>query len=287
MTAEKTAIGIDYFDDIYHVARVIHGGGRPSIQALVQYEQSQMKNHPLLEGGEIVMSVPDDKIIVKDIHLETVGGVDLNDQARFEMTKSLLDDDTDFYLDVIDTGIENRYIALAIHRQTLNDDIIDPFSQTTNLLQKPRGLTRGIALGEGYIAFCRPHGGELICLANYVNDLLSICFVLRQHIVGLSYLNIGRLDLSTRQGQKAFAMELKTMINFKLANFFENGITLPLTALLVSGNKIDDTIMSELGRYFPVSVNRPQFNTGFFSEPEEASSIPLENYLVALGLANN
>lgn len=287
MPTEKAIIGIDYHNGVYHVARVIHGGGRPRIEALVRYEKSQLKNHHLLKGDEIIMAVPDDKVIVKNLHLETVGGVDLDGQSRFEMTQSLLDNDTDFCLDVIDTGIENRYLALAIHRQTIVDEIINPFNKVAQMSQQPHGLARSVALGNGYVTFCHPHGGELVCLADHADGLLSVCFVLRRHIVGLSYINTDKLDLGARQGRQAFAMELKTVINFNLGTFFENGITLPLTALQISGERMDDTVMSELGRYFPVSVTKPQFNTGFFTELDESDSIPIENYLIALGLVNN
>jgi len=284
---ERAAIGIDYHNGVYHVARVIHGGGRPRIEALVRYEKSQLKDHRLLKGGEVIMAVPDDKVIAKNLYLETVGGVDLDGQSRFEMAQSLLDKDTDFCFDVIDTGIENRYLALAIHRQTLSDEIIDPFNEAAQMSQQPHGLARGVALGKGYVTFCHPHGGELVCLADHADGLLSVCFVLHQHIIGLSYINTDKLDLGTQQGRQTFAIELKTVINFNLGTFFENGITLPLTALQISGERMDDTIISELGRYFTVSVTRPQFNTGFFTELDKADSIPIENYLIALGLVNN
>ncbi|MBU8934378.1 MAG: hypothetical protein KOO62_10275 [candidate division Zixibacteria bacterium] len=287
MSPERTKIGVDCHDGVYHVARVVHGQGRPSVQALVRYERSHLNGHHLLKDGDVVMAVPDDRVIVKKLHLETAGGIDLDTRARFEMAQSLLDDESDYSFDFVDTGLENWQLALAVRLQTVLDDIINPFSHVAGLSTVPTGLARAAGLGYGYLTFCHPHGGELICLVDEADGLASICFVLNQSIVGLSRLNTKQFDLSSRAGREKLAIELKTVINFQLATLFKDRITLPMAALLVSGKQLGDDVMTELGRYFTVPVAKPRFNSGFFAEPNKAAELPLENYLVALGLASD
>lgn len=283
---EQTTIGVDFRDGVYHVARVTHSQGRPSVRALTRYEPSHLSGHHLLQGGAVVLAIPDDRVIVKRLHLESSRSIEPQAQARFEMARCLLDDESEYAFDIVDTGLENRHLALAVRRRSVADEIISPFVREAGLSTKPVGLTRAVGLARGYLTFCRPHGGELVCLVDEANDLVSICFVLNQSLVGLSRLNINRYDLSSKPGRKMLAMELKTVISFQLAMFFEDRLTLPLTALLVSGG-IGDEVITELARLFPITVTRPQFNAGFFAEPNEATSPSLESYLVALGLANN
>ena len=47
----------------------------------------------------------------------------------------------------------------------------------------------------------------------------------------------------------------------------------------------DADTVEKLKRYFAVDISRPNVNTGFFSGQGDLASVPLEKYLVALGLA--
>jgi hypothetical protein len=81
------------------------------------------------------------------------------------------------------------------------------------------------------------------------------------------------------------AVEFKTVVNFKLAMFLQDGVTVPLSALLLSGDNVEGEVCKVLERFFSVDIDTPKINSGFFAQPSELTSIPLEKYLVALGLA--
>lgn len=287
MTSNRITVGIDHRSGFYYAARVQQHASGPQVTALVKLEKSHLNGHHLFEEGELILAVPDNEVVVKNLHLNQTGSCDVSLQAQFEMSQSMLDQENEFCFDAVCTGSKNRYLSLATRRRHLERLTHVLFPQTERTALSPRYQMRTVALGKGYLNFCHPEEGEFVCLSDFSNDVTSICFILEGNIVGLAYQSTSQFDLATEEGLKKVAVEFKTIVNFKLASICENGVSVPLSALVVSGDISEVRIRSALEQYFPVVVTTPRINSQFLADSSKASDIPLENYLVALGLTVN
>ncbi|MEA3296417.1 MAG: hypothetical protein U9R56_00960, partial [candidate division Zixibacteria bacterium] len=163
-TTDRTAIGIDYRDDLYYVARIQHHAGRSEVKVLARFERMHVRGHQLLEEGSFVFSVPDDKVIARNINIANCRGFDSDLLARFELAQSLIDDEREFCFDVIPTNRQGRFLGLTVRRSILGE-LSEPFynGSTDSPIQAAYKI-RSAALGRGYIDFCQRETGEFICL---------------------------------------------------------------------------------------------------------------------------
>ena len=65
---------------------------------------------------------------------------------------------------------------------------------------------------------------------------------------------------------------------------FGEGITVPLSAIIAGGRFSDKEILGNLGENLGVNSVVLKSNEGFFADPALAAGVPLEDYIVALGL---
>lgn len=287
--APGVIVGLDQRDGRCHLAGVEQQTGRAEIKALVSVESEQVASHQLLGGGCIVYAVPDELVMVKKISLGDITPDLADSAARFELAQSLLEDEREFYFDIISTGSGNQFLGTITRRQRANQLITavlpgDPNHARVDKKRYPFTCrARAVALGKGYLAFCHRDAGELICLADFTEHLVSVCFVRHNNLVGLDRLKISGFDLSTDTGIGRMAVEFKTMVNFKLTSLFDNGVTVPLAALLINHDP-GSRVAEALSVYFPNIIGVPRINTGFFSDPSVADTTHLPDYLVALGL---
>ena len=281
-------IGLDHHDGQCYMAHVERKTGRPEVKALVSVGPEELSEHELPGDACLVYSVPDDLVTVKKITLGEVAPDLVDSAARFELTQSLLEDEDEFCFDIIPTAQENQFLGTIVRRERAVQLITSalPDHLYTNTMEKEGPVpcrSRAIALGMGYLTFCHRDAGELICLADFTDRLVSVCFIHHDNIVGLDRLMVDRFDLTSDAGIGKMAVEFKTMINFKLTSLFDNGVTVPLAALLINRDP-ESGISRALGEFFPDIVGVPRINTGFFSDSSGASSLSLPDYLVALGL---
>lgn len=284
MNDPEIRIGIDYRDGLFYVARVDHRSGRPEVKALVRFERDHFGAHALLEGGTTIFSVPDDKVVTKRLAISE-NGRDVNLKVRFELTQTILEDESQFYFDVIPTAKQNCYLGLMIRKEQLQAELKHLLNSQQSRFDNAHHLMRGIGLARGYIGFCRRSGGELVCLADFNDRLLSLAFLYREQLIDLTHMRLDKFDLTTTSGLEKIAIELKTVINYRVSMLFAEGITVPLSALLLAGDRADRNTIGILRKYFSIETELPSINPGFFSNPATLAEIPLEKYLVALGLA--
>ncbi len=236
------------------------------------------------EKGKFVLSVPDNKVIVKSFNLDRTERWDARRQAQFEMSVSMLDSQDEFCFDIIYTGYNKRNLGLATRRQHLEQLTNAVFNQQSHTLTSLRYQMRAVALGKGYLTFCHPEGKGLECLVDFGDEVASLCFVLERHIVGLAHLSTSCFDFTTEHELKKMAVELKTIVNYKQASFLEDRCPGPLSALLVSGDNGNGEIRSVLQQRFPVAVSAPQVDDHLLTCSPQDSEVPLDSYIVALGL---
>lgn len=275
-------IGIDNRDGMYFAARIDRHTGRPEVKALLRFDAEHFTGHHLLEGGELVVSLPDDLVLLKKIVLKDREYLD--EKLQFEMSQAILDDPSDFLFDSIETEIDDYYLGLMI-RRTIVESLTEPFTrQNGGQPVSVKAMTRSQALANGFLTFCRNNSGELGGIIDFTKNAVSIAFFYKNKIIDLAGSKLNGFDLRNEEYLNKISVEIKTLLNFKTASFFERGISLPVSTLFMMGETVDENSMSQLSDRLKINITRPEINTGFLSNRQDSSDIPLDKYLVALGL---
>jgi len=287
MTNHITRIGIDCTDDLIYAARVENGMKQPEIKALVRLPKAQKIKHHLLKGGKLFLAVPDNKVIVKRIRLAGSDPKEHALQVRFELIQSVLEDESEFLFGSIPTAQNDLVLGTIVRRDILTaDDIFDPATLTNNS-DAPEYLMRAIALGRGYLGFCKEEAGELVCITDLSSRNASLCFVHKRRIVGTAWINTERINLENEKDVEKLAVELKTVLNYQLLSLAGDGINAPLAAMLLSGTKSTDELIGNLKQLSSMDLRSPEIHNGFLDDSFQAEKIPIASYLIPLGLAVN
>jgi len=266
-------------------ARVINDGARTSVTDLLVVDDAF--NSETLESGRLFFNVAERVAVVKKIVIKKSTLIDATAQVYFEMSQALLEPSEKFYFDALpieDVNGCKRYLSIAYHRTPVDDQI----AEYTNRLRKPSGFKLdAVALADGYLHFCRVEPGELQVIANVdVDDILLAVLYKRQlHAIG-SMACVPGETLSDERAAR-LAGEMKMTLAFQMAELFNDGITVPISRLILSGQHAEnDVLRKALSRQVSGEVDLPHFNTGYFSVPEDTLKIckPHE-FLITLGLA--
>ncbi len=282
MNNNSITIGIDNRDGTYFVARVDQSKGRPDIKALIRFDKEHFNGHHLLEGNRIVVSVPDNQTMIKYVQLPTSDNADL--KVRFELETALGETPDNFLFDIIPTELDNYYLGLTV-RKILTHELIEPFvKQNGDLNFSTGGTMRAAALARGFLTYCQQSGGELGAIVDFGNRSASIAFYYKQQIIDLCGLPLDINYYSSKDTFQKIIVELKTLLNFKLAALMENGISIPLSKLFVIGESLDEKMIEALHNNLKIEIARPEIHSGFISDQNKNREIPMDKYLVALGL---
>ena len=87
--------------------------------------------------------------------------------------------------------------------------------------------------------------------------------------------------------REQLAVDLKTIVSFRLSSLMDRGVSTPLSTLILSGQGVDDDLRQVLQTYFPVGVKAPLLNPGYLAESVRDALPSTERFLVALGLTVN
>lgn len=278
-------VGIDDRGQYFHVARVCHEPGRSRVEALARFDRSVIRSHQLLASGRLVFAVADDLVAVNEIYLPAKTPSRPAELIEFEQTQSLLDDASIFFFDALPLDADSgRCLSLTVRRPQLST-IIQPFTEATGGdTSRVQFALRAEALGQGFIRYAQTEGGDFACLIDFNDRLASLCFVHRREIIGIAHLATKQFDMTSSLGLKKMAAELKTIVNFKLSTFSRRNISVPLSAVFLSGSHLDAQAGEIIQEYFSVGIREVALNSSLFPQPEKMSEIPAGDYLVALGL---
>lgn len=276
-------VGIDACGDRVISATVDAETGQPRVVALLDHIPENLAS---FADTFLSISVPDEECLVKTLHLKGSDRGDIELRGKFELSQSMLDPAEAFQFDLMSTSRPDCYIGLAYRRERLQEH--------ERAIGLPDGAShvhlfrsRAASLGLAYRTFCRAKGGELICLADFAPPAVSICILHRHHIGALAHLTFSNADLADSSSTRRLAVNLKTVVNFKLSSLADDGVTIPLSALVISGEPIDGPLKGMLEEYFPMGVSHPELDPALFAAPEVLAEGSAMRSLVALGLTVN
>jgi hypothetical protein len=278
------AVGIDRRGDSFYAVKMTTTGGRTEVAGFYEYSPNDPQGITFSPGDSVAISVPDDQVIVKPLNLDADGQIDVHACGCFELAQSMLEPETAFRFDVLDTDSSHWQLGLVYRRQRLDQQRSEYCGDRAT---EVTFLVRAAALGRGYLAFARQAPGELIALADIAGALVSICFIQDRQLVGLAHSVLDEAAFASDETLEKMAMELRTVVNLGLASLAGRGITLPLTTLLLSGKQIDQRVSDAFTRYFPSGINAPEVNLSFLSRDARIETTPPEHFLVAMGLTVN
>jgi len=285
VTPGATKIGIDDRGSYFSVARVNDVSGRPQIEALVRLERSTVAGHTIFDNAEPVFAVADDMVTKNELTIAGREQFDAESLARFEIAQSLLDDSSEFSYDLLPLTKEgDRCLGMTVRRSHLSD-LTQPFAATLgDGLAGARYALRAEALGRGYLCFAHAAPGDLVCLIDLADHWMTLCLIHEGEINGVADLSLRSVDMDRPGDFERAAVELKTIVNFKLSGGPGPGLRVPLSSLVLSGRPLNSQARETLGKYFRAPIAEVAINRGFFGQPEKAEDTPVSEYLVALGL---
>jgi len=279
-------IGIDLRGDRLFAASVRDESGRLVVDRLEAGFGTLDEQRNLLEQGTVTLAVPDRLVMVKRIQLESSFSCSLDDRLHFELAQSLLESEDIFHFDYLPVEGENRYLGMIIRREHLAEMVERYHLESLHTEHRLSFRARAVALGKGYLTFGASQDGDLTALADLAGEAASICLIYHRRIVDIAALPFGQ-ELLSDAGRERFAVDLKTLVNYRLSRLFEVGVSVPLGGVLLSGDGVDDDLLRVTEAYFPAGVDRPRLLDGYFSAGVERARETLLRYLVALGLAVN
>ena len=240
----------------------------------------------LVQDSTVGLAIPDQLVMVKRMQLEGSFAGSLTDRLHFELAQSLLESEDEFHFDHLAVDGENRYLGMIVRREHIANMVDRHGLESLQADHRLSFRARAVALGKGYLAFCSSQDGDLNALVDLDGAAASVCFIYHRRIVDIAALPTG-YDLSCESGRERLAVDLKTLVNYRLSRLFEMGVSVPLGRLLLSGDTADDELFRKVKSYFPAGVDRPRMLEGYFSACAESTRESLPLYLVALGLTVN
>lgn len=279
--------GIDPASGLWCRAVIDDDTGRPVITHLSEGHFSTHDLGDTEDPGRTVVAVPDTEVQVKRLHLTSPVEKGSRNRLMYELVQSVLEEEQAFVYDVHPAGNDGNWFGLIFRRRALEKLSLDCGLAGAEITPPPDYLPRSLSLGRAYLKFCRQEEGDLICLADLTPGAVSISFVSGGLIVDLASLALRKGDYSAPAEREQLAVDLKTIVSFRLSSLLDRGVSTPLSALILSGDGIDDEVREVVRTYFPVGVKAPAFNTGYLADSIRETTLNHERFLVALGLTVN
>jgi Tfp pilus assembly PilM family ATPase len=268
-----------------YAVRTEHDGARRRVTALMTSDDNLNGN--TLDSGRLFFAVDGPLAVVKKITVRQNNNIQASDIAEFELAQSLLESAERFYFDTFPMNAHDgfrQFLAVAYHKNQV-DHLIE-FYQAS--LRKPSGFKLdAVALADGFKAFCRSEPGDLHVVVDIENDRTILAILYRERLCAVDRLESALgTDVSSTTARK-FAAELKLKLSFHLSELFQDGITVPLSRIVLAGRHARDQLLTAaLGEYFTTAIVLPQFHAGYF-QPASATleRHHPEEFLIPLGLA--
>lgn len=271
--------------DQFLIARVENDGIRPLVTALLA-EKDDLKKIGF-NDSRLFFGVDEQAAIVKKIQLKKVSPTDMAALVRFEMIQSLLESPDDFYFDarpINDWEGYRRFIAIAYHRHHIDREM----TVCADRLRQPSGFKlNALALSDGFLTFCRLDPGDLQILLNVDSLRAVIAILYRRKLHAIGRLDTAPGEAVTAESSRRLSQELKVIISYHLAELFREGVTIPLSRIILSGQHArEQSLTAALAETISTEISLPHFQTGYFqSVLDTVEHDQPEKFLIPLGLA--
>jgi hypothetical protein len=276
--------GIDLIGNFYLTAQVEMHEAAPRVLALSKISCGELTKSLLSENGSVVVSLSDEDVIVKNIALPINYSAKAKQVVGFELLHSILDEPSEFSIDIIESNDSTGKVVMAARRNKL-EKLSNQLGQNENCHIQPEGfVTRAVALGRGFIRYCSNDTERMVCLADFAEKRVSMSFVLGNRIIALAGFDGGLDAFASESGTARLAAELKTIINFKLNELVDRGLNVGLSRLVLTGELLNQDQRVSIAARLGVELEEPAMNKVMSDKPLVESAIPLSSYLVALGL---
>ncbi len=268
-----------------HAARVENDGARLIVTSLLATDDNF--NRDTLESGRLFFGVDERLAVIKKVWVRKTSLLEATELARFELTQALLDPPDLFYYDFLPLEEKNgyrRFLAVAYHRREV-DAVIEEY---TRRLRKPSGFKLdALALAAGYLTFCRVLPGDLQVLVDLESDRVTLAVLYKRSLCALGRLEQAPGETMTITDANSLAVELKMKLEYLLAELFDEGITVPVARVIISGTYArHDFMRAALAEHISSEIALPEFHAGYFQPAsEEPFRHQPEAFLIPLGLA--
>lgn len=284
MTDTSRTIGVARCLDYLRAAQVENDGARIVVRSLEVFAADDA--HEAREG-RLFFNVPERMAILKAILARTGSPIEAADIVQFEMAQSLLDSPEMYYFDALplcDRPGGRRYISVAYPRRAVDLLIADYHRQ----MRRPSGFKlNAVAMVDAYLKFCQPEPGDLQLLADLEADTVSLAIVYQRKLRAIGWLDIKLGDTITPGTARTLAVECKLVTGYYLNQLLDDGIGVPLSRVILSGQYADDAlIQTSLSDQMAAEIILPPFNPGYFQlENQDEMPSHLEKFMIPLGLA--
>jgi hypothetical protein len=253
--------------------------GMAKIDGIIEIEPGMKPESVLDDEYDLYFSVPETDAIIKRVNIPESGTLDPKRVALFEFSQTLLDPPDAYYTDVYDLNGQSEKLTVGYNRACVDEKI----DNLTGRFVKPSGFRlRSLALADGYRYFCKPEGGELVCLLDICASIGSYCFLWNGFPTHPGLLYNGKSTKNINPGgDSRFAIDLAATLKFQLATLFSSGRSVPLSRIFVSGTIVDDSMMKKIESLMKVTTSFPTMKDSSFA-PEMVNEA--RKHLVGLGL---
>lgn len=282
-SSETTTLGLDCCGETLFVARVTYGPEQPRIIALEKSILSAIPAEIQLSGSRTVLAVPDRYSIAKSVHLPVASEQDLTTVGHFELTQSMLEPEEMFETSLVPTSIDGHYLGILWRRDYRND--LRQLVTGSVPPVKVDYCARAVALGKGYLRFCRMAEEALVTLIDVTARGTSICLLYKQQLLNVTSFPLSLNDLTNAEKLDSYAAELKTHVDFKLSSFHDEELSDLPVSVLMCGYGMDNDRRSKLARHFCAGAAAPVIQRNYFD-----AAITIDDaspWLAALGLTVN
>jgi hypothetical protein len=283
---QQSTLGVDIRENGFFLAELDNSGARPRVKRLLRRSIESPEPVERLNGSSIRLAVPDGEVIVKPISVTGADSNEIKQRARFELGQTMLDPEDHFDYESVTTGRNDRYLGLIYRKQSVRQ-LEERFQRLCPDSDPVSGFqARSLALALGYLSFCHTERGDFLALVDFGTRDASVAFLYQREIVALSSLPVNIGSSPDDDFIRSLAVDLKTIINYRLAALAEEGITVPVSTLVLSGDQYALSEHEPFCSYFPVEIVQPRLNMGYLGDMDTVPE-DLDHYLPALGLSVN
>jgi len=271
--------GADLIGSKLYLSALTISGEKKTVDLFLEVNTSEGEKQPFENNSEIYFSADSSEALVKRIKVPPLEGLESEKIALFELQTFLLDESERYYKETYKLDHRPEFLAVAYSREKIDSKM----NLLRNFLPNPKGFKqRALALYEGFKHFCRNEGGEMICLADFGREEITLCFVENGQPVATDFLRIQ----DTREEWDSelpsdILIDLTAILKYQSSLLFQAGFSVPLSTIVISGNKSGEELVLQIQKNTRIKAVLPKMKNELFA-PELAGKA--HKFLVSIGL---